>query len=47
MGGQLQFERQQARDKELRQYCKDNNINLIEIKYDEDVWETLTEKLCK
>lgn len=47
MGGQLQFERQQARDEELRQYCKDNNINLIEIRYDEDVWEILNEKLCK
>jgi hypothetical protein len=47
MGGQLQFERQQARDKELRQYCKDNNINLIEIRYDEDVWEVLNEKLCR
>lgn len=47
MGGQLKFEQQQARDKELRQYCKDNNINLIEIRYDEDVWEVLNEKLCR
>ena len=46
-GGDEKFIKQQVRDKELRQYCKDNNINLIEIKYDEDVWETLTEKLCK
>ena len=47
MGGQLKFEQQQARDEELRQYCKDNNINLIEIRYDEDVWEVLNEKLCR
>lgn len=47
MGGQIQFERQQSRDEELRQYCKDNNINLIEIRYDEDVWEVLNEKLCR
>lgn len=39
------FERQQARDAELRQYCKDNNITLIEIRYDEDVWIALHEKL--
>lgn len=47
MGGQLQFEKQQRRDSELRQYCEHNNINLIEIRYDEDVWETLNKKLCK
>ena len=45
MGGQLQFERQQARDEELRQYCKNNNINLIEIKYDEDIEKILQERL--
>lgn len=39
------FEKQQARDEELRQYCKDNGIKLIEIRYDEDVWEVLNEKL--
>lgn len=38
------FEKQQARDEELRQYCKDNGIKLIEIRYDEDVWEVLNEK---
>ena len=46
-GGEEQFKKQQARDAELRQYCKDNNINLIEIQYDEDVWEILNNKLCK
>lgn len=45
MGGQIRFEQQQARDEELRQYCKDNNIKLIEIRYDEDVWEVLTREL--
>ena len=42
------YDRQQARDEELRQYCKDNNIKLIEIRYDEDVWEKLNnEIICK
>lgn len=27
------------------QDCKDNNIKLIEIRYDEDVWEVLTREL--
>ena len=35
-GGSFKFERQQARDEYVRQYCKDNNIKLIEIRYDED-----------
>lgn len=34
-----------CRTRELRQYCKDNGIKLIEIRYDEDVWEVLNEKL--
>ena len=45
MGGLPRFEIQKARDEELRQYCKDNDIKLIEIRYDEDVWEVLNEKL--
>lgn len=44
-GGEEKFIKQQARDEELRQYCKDNDIKLIEIRYDEDVWEVLNEKL--
>lgn len=39
------FERQQNRDEELRQYCIDNNIKLIEIKYNEDVWVELEAQL--
>ena len=45
MGGELRFEKQQARDEELRQYCKDNSIKLIEIRYDEDVWVELEAQL--
>ena len=33
-GGELNFERQLKRDNCVRDYCKDNNIKLIEIKYD-------------
>ena len=33
-GGKLNFERQLKRDNYVRDYCKDNNIELIEIKYD-------------
>ena len=32
-GGKLKFERQVNRDTMLRDYCKDNNINLVEIPY--------------
>jgi len=32
-GGQKAFEKQQKRDQELRDYCKENNIRLIEIPY--------------
>lgn len=46
-GGSFKFEQQQLRDVEVRQYCTNNNINLIEIRYDEDVWEILNKKLCK
>lgn len=33
MGGQLGFEIRHARDEDLRKYCQDNNIKLLEIKY--------------
>ena len=32
-GGELQFNKQQIRDEELREYCKLNNIKLLELKY--------------
>lgn len=36
-GGRSQFEKQIRRDKELREYCKNNDIELFEIKYDSDI----------
>lgn len=45
----LKFERQSLRDKELREYCKNNNIKLIEIPYTvklQDIPNYLKEKLC-
>lgn len=40
-GGEDGFELTKKRDKIKRQYCIDNNITLIEIKYDEDIQERL------
>jgi hypothetical protein len=45
LGGKLAFDKQKARDEELRQYCKDHNIKLIEIRYDQDVWVELEAQL--
>lgn len=42
-GGIVDFEKQQARDKFIRNYCKENKIQLLEIKYNEDVDECLRE----
>lgn len=36
MGGELGFKIRQERDKHLRLYCKENNIKLLEIKYNND-----------
>lgn len=36
-GGEERFKKQVERDNDLRQYCKDNNIRLLEIKYTEDL----------
>ena len=33
-GGEEQFLKQQQRDSDLRKYCAENNINLLEIRYD-------------
>ena len=35
-GGKIQFNKQIERDQNLRSYCKNNNIKLIEIKYNEN-----------
>lgn len=44
-GGQLKFEKQQIRDNNLRNYCKINKINLIEIPYQYDSIEKIKEFL--
>lgn len=46
-GGEIRLEHQQNRDQYLRNYCISNNINLIEIKYDQDIVKTLSEKLTE
>ena len=46
-GGTLRLEQQQARDQFLREYCVNNNINLIEIKYNQSVEDVLKEKLTE
>lgn len=33
-GGNEKFEKQQKRDSDLRDYCKENKIHLLEIKFD-------------
>ena len=43
-GGQLKFDKQVQRDKYLRKYCKENNINLIEIPYTEKNIKEFLEK---
>lgn len=44
-GGKLRLQYQQIRDNNLRQYCVKNNINLIEIRYDQNTIEVLNEFL--
>lgn len=36
-GGELQFQKQLQRDNYVRNYCQDNNIKLIEIKYTDNI----------
>ena len=43
-GGQLKFDKQVQRDNYLRKYCKENNINLIEIPYTEKNIKEFLEK---
>ena len=38
---ELDFLKQQYRDQKLREYCKENNIKLIEIRYDQNVEDEL------
>ena len=44
-GGELKFKNQQQRDVYVKQYCAQNNIKLIEIKYNENVGEVLDKQL--
>lgn len=44
-GGELQFNKQLIRDNNLRLYCKNNKIQLIEIKFDQNIEEVLNCKL--
>ena len=46
-GGELQLQKQIIRDSDLRNYCEENNIKLIEIKYTENVFEILKNKLSE
>lgn len=46
-GGELRLKQQQNRDQYLRNYCVSNNVNLIEIKYDQDIVKILNEKLTE
>ena len=42
-GGEEKFKLTQKRDKIKEQYCKDNNIHLIRIRYDEDIIQKIEE----
>lgn len=44
-GGELQFNKQVDRDKNLRLYCINNNIKLIEIGYNQNVNDVLNEHI--
>lgn len=43
-GGKIEFERQQKRDKYIRNYCEKNNIRLLEIPYTK-TWDEVTKLL--
>ena len=44
-GGQVQFEQQVQRDKYVENYCKEKGINLVIIKYNEDVNDILNQTI--
>lgn len=46
-GGEIQFNKQLIRDSNLRAYCDINNIQLIEIKFDQDIETLLDSNLVK
>lgn len=41
-GGEEKFKQQKERDEDLKQFCKDLNIRLLEIKYNQDVDQTIS-----
>ena len=51
-GGKLAFNKQLRRDQEVRDYCKEFNINLIELRYDDKdikstILQALNDSACK
>ena len=44
-GGTLKFQQQAIRDNWLRDYCTQNNIRFIEIRYDDDIQKTLNKEI--
>lgn len=46
-GGEIAFKNRVKRDENLRNYCKENNINLLEIRYDQNIEEKLDEYFNK
>ena len=46
-GGELKFQNQQKRDSQLRLYCEDFNIPLLEIKYDVILDNSLASQILK
>lgn len=46
-GGKFRFEKQKERDQFIRNFCNENNINLLEIRYDENIEEKLDEYFNK
>ena len=40
-GGELKFEKQKLRDQYIRDYCNKNNVNLLEISYNDDLVKVL------
>lgn len=44
-GGEIGLQRQQRRDEYVRNYCKEHNIKLIEIKYNESINDKLNNEL--
>lgn len=46
-GGSKTFELQKIRDKKKSKFCKDNNIQLLVIRYDESIKNIINDMICK